>query len=56
MSCLHLLAIMNKAIMDIMETVSVKYSGASFGYMSRSGIAGSSGGRTRKGEHLRCSK
>jgi len=39
----QLLTIINKAAMNIMEHVSFLYVGASFGYMPRSGIAGSSG-------------
>ena len=39
----QLLAIINKAAMNIMEHVSLLYVGASFGYMPRSGRAGSSG-------------
>jgi len=39
----QLLAIINKAAMNIVEHVSLLYVGASFGYMPRSGIAGSSG-------------
>ena len=35
------LATTNKAAMDIVEQVSLWYSGASFGYMPRSGVAGS---------------
>ena len=38
-----ILAIINKAAMNIMEHVSLLYVGASSGYMPRSGIAGSSG-------------
>ena len=37
------LAIMNKAAMNVVEHVSLWYSGASFGYKPRSSIAGSSG-------------
>jgi hypothetical protein len=36
----QLLAIINKAAMNIVEHVSLLYVGASFGYMPRSGIAG----------------
>ena len=43
LSSLQLLAIINKAVMNIMEHVSLLYVGASFGYMHRSGIAGFSG-------------
>ena len=39
----QLLAIINKAVMNIMEHVFLFYVGASVGYMQRSGIAGSSG-------------
>ena len=39
----QLLAILNKAAMNIVEHVSLLYVGASFGYMHRSDIAGSSG-------------
>ena len=39
----QLLAIINKAAMNIVEHVSLLYVGASSGYMARSGIAGSSG-------------
>jgi len=38
----QLLAIINKAAMNIVEHVSLLYVGASFGYMPKSGIAGSS--------------
>ena len=41
MSCFQLLAIINKATMNMIEHVSLLYVGAFFGY--RSGIAGSSG-------------
>jgi len=40
---LHLLVIINKAAINIVEHVSLLYVGASFGYMPRRGIAGSSG-------------
>ena len=40
---LQLLTIINKAAMNIVEHVSLLYVGASFGFMPRSGIAGSSG-------------
>ena len=43
LSSLQLLALMNKAVMIIVEHVSLLYVGASFGYMHRSGIAESSG-------------
>jgi hypothetical protein len=39
----QLLAIINKAAMNIVEHVSLLYVGECFGYMPRSGIAGSSG-------------
>jgi len=39
----QLLAIINKAAMNIVEHVSLLYVGASFGYMPKRGIAGSSG-------------
>ena len=39
----QLLAIINKAAMNIVEHVFLLYVGESFGYMPRSGIAGSSG-------------
>ena len=38
----QLLAIINKASINIVAHVSLLYVGASFGYMPRSGIAGSS--------------
>jgi hypothetical protein len=38
----QLLAIINKAAIHMVEHVSLLYYGASFGYMSSSGIAGSS--------------
>jgi hypothetical protein len=41
--CFQLLAIINKAAMNIVEHVSLLYDGESSGYMPRSGIAGSSG-------------
>jgi hypothetical protein len=37
------LVIINKAVMNIGEHVSLKHVGAYFGYMPRSGISGSSG-------------
>ena len=40
---LQLLAIINKANMNIMEHVSLLHAGESFGYMPKRGIAGSSG-------------
>jgi hypothetical protein len=39
----QLLAIINKAAMNIVDHVSLLYVGAYFGYMPKSGIAGSSG-------------
>jgi len=39
----QLLVIINKVAMNIMEHVSLLYVGAYFGYMPRTGIAGSSG-------------
>jgi hypothetical protein len=39
----QLLTIINKAVINIVEHVSLLYVGTSFGYMPRSGIAGSSG-------------
>ena len=39
----QLLAIINKAAMNIVEHVSLLHVGASSGYLPRSGIAGSSG-------------
>jgi hypothetical protein len=42
MGSFQLLAIINKT-MNIVEHVSLLYGGVSFGYMPRSGIAGSSG-------------
>jgi hypothetical protein len=43
LSSFQLLAIINKASENIVEQVSLLYVRASFGYMLRSGIAGSSG-------------
>jgi hypothetical protein len=43
LSCFQLLAIINKASINMVDHVSLLYVGASFGYMLRSGIAGSSG-------------
>jgi hypothetical protein len=40
---LQLLAIINKAVMNIVEHVSLLHVGISSGYMPRNGIAGSSG-------------
>jgi hypothetical protein len=39
----QLLAIVNKAVMNMMEHVSLLHVGVFFGYMTRSGITGSSG-------------
>jgi hypothetical protein len=39
LSSFYLLAIINKAAMNILEHVSLLYVGESFGYMPRSGIA-----------------
>jgi hypothetical protein len=39
--CFQFLAIINKAAMNTVEQVSLWDGGASFGYMPRSGIAGS---------------
>jgi hypothetical protein len=41
--CFQLLAIINMAAMKIVEHVSLLHVGASFGYVPRNGIAGSSG-------------
>ena len=43
LGCFQFLAITNKAIMNIVEHVSLWDGGASFEYIPRSGIAGSSG-------------
>jgi len=43
LGCFQLLVIMNKAAVNTVEHVSLLYVGASFGYMPRSGIDGSSG-------------
>ena len=43
LGCFQLLAIINKAAINIVEHVSWLYVGICFGYMSISGIAGSSG-------------
>jgi hypothetical protein len=43
LGCFHLLSIINMAAMNIVEHVSLLYVGAYFGYMPRSGIAGSLG-------------
>ena len=44
LSCFQLLVIITKADINIVEHVSLLCIGVSFGYMPRSGIAGSSGG------------
>jgi len=44
----QLLAIINKAVMNIVEYVSLLYVGASFGYIPKWGIAGSSGSSMSK--------
>jgi hypothetical protein len=41
--CFQVLAIIKKAAMNIVDHVSLLYVGASFGYMPRSGTAGSLG-------------
>jgi hypothetical protein len=43
LDCFQLLVFMNKAAMNIVGHVSLLYSRESFGYMPRSGMAGSSG-------------
>ena len=43
LGCFQLLVITNKAAMNIVEHVPLWHSGASFGYIPKSGIAGSSG-------------
>jgi len=43
LGCFQLQAIINKAAENIVEHVSLLYVEASFGFMPRSGIAGSSG-------------
>jgi hypothetical protein len=43
LGCFRILVVMNKAAMNIVEHVSLWYGRASFGYMLRCGIAGSSG-------------
>ena len=42
LDCFQLLAIKNKAIMHILKHVPLWHGGASFGYIPKSGIAGSS--------------
>ena len=43
LGCFQLLAVIDKAAMNIVEPVSLIYDGTSFRFMTRSGIAGSSG-------------
>jgi hypothetical protein len=43
LGCFQLLAITNKAAINIVEQLSLWYGGTSLGYILRSGIAGSSG-------------
>ena len=43
LDCFQLLAIINKAAMNVVEYVPMWHSGAPFGYIPKSGIAGSSG-------------
>jgi hypothetical protein len=43
LGCFQFLAIINKTAINIIECVSLLYVGASFGYIPRSGVAGSSG-------------
>ena len=43
LGCFQLLAITNKAAMNIVEHVPLWHGGTSFGYIPKSGIAGSSG-------------
>jgi hypothetical protein len=43
LGCFQLLAILNKAAMNIVEHVSLLYVGAAFSYMPSAGIAWSSG-------------
>jgi hypothetical protein len=43
LGCFQLLVITNKAIMNIVEHIPLWHGGASFGYIPKSGIAGSSG-------------
>jgi hypothetical protein len=40
LSCFQLLAIINKAAVNIVQQVSLLYVGSSFGYMHRGGISG----------------
>ena len=41
LGCFHVPAIMNNAGMNIVEQISLCYGSASFGYIPKSGIAGS---------------
>ena len=43
LGCLQLLAVTNKAAMNIVEHVPLWHGGATFGYILKSGVAGSSG-------------
>ena len=43
LGCFQLLAFTNKVTMNIVEHMSLSHGGASFGYIPKSGIAGSSG-------------
>jgi hypothetical protein len=43
LDCFQLLAITNKAVMNIVEHMPLWHVGASFGYIAKNGIAGSSG-------------
>jgi hypothetical protein len=43
LGCFQLLAITNKAAINIVEHMPLRHGGASFGYIPKSGIAGSSG-------------
>jgi hypothetical protein len=43
LGCLEFLTIKNKAAVNTVEQVSLLYSGTSFGYMTKGGIAGSRG-------------
>ena len=43
LDCFQLLAIINKATMNIVEHMPLWHGGASFGYILKNGIAGSSG-------------
>jgi hypothetical protein len=46
LGCFHLLAIINKAAMNIVDHISLLFVGTSFQYMTSSGIAVSSGRTT----------